>query len=242
MCPTSGAHNHAFPGTQISASTWARRDPSSDSLTRLREHRSSIRTSRSSRYVLTVYFKNRAFSFLNTHHSFYLRDDRNASPAVRVRLIRRTRRVSLAHRAPPPAFRDLRLARPMLLPPRPILLLKLARPVPPPLPPRPIPLLSLARPMPVPPQLIPLLKLAQPIPVRLIPLKRARPMPLRPIPLPRLARLTPLRHPVQSVITTLPEQYDTAHDLHDHILLKPALPLISIPNFELIKSDIYYFM
>ena len=52
----------------------------------------------------------------------------------------------------------------------------------------------------------------------------------------RLARPTPLRRPIQGVTTTLPEEYDTAHDLDDHIMLfrhEPAL--ISIPNFEIIK-------
>jgi hypothetical protein len=57
----------------------------------------------------------------------------------------------------------------------------------------------------------------------------------------RLARLTPLRRPIQGVTTTLPEHYDTAHDLDDHIMLFRREPaLISIPSFEIIKSDIIY--
>jgi hypothetical protein len=53
--PPPRTHSHACLGTQISASTWARMDRSSASLTPLREHHSSIRTSRSSRCVLTTY-------------------------------------------------------------------------------------------------------------------------------------------------------------------------------------------
>src|SRR6267154_2510506 len=55
MSPPLRTHSHACLGTQISTSVWVRRDPSSVSLTRLRENHSSIRTSRSSRCVLTAY-------------------------------------------------------------------------------------------------------------------------------------------------------------------------------------------
>ena len=48
-------HNHAWLEMQRSTSAWARRDPSSASLMRLRGNHSSIRTSRSSRCVLTAY-------------------------------------------------------------------------------------------------------------------------------------------------------------------------------------------
>ena len=43
--PPLRTHSHARPGTQISTSPWARRDPSSASLTRVQEIHSSIRTS-----------------------------------------------------------------------------------------------------------------------------------------------------------------------------------------------------
>jgi hypothetical protein len=115
------------------------------------------------------------------------------------------------------------------MPLRPILLRRLAprmplRPIPlrrlvPPMPLRQIPLLRPAPLMPLLP--IPLLRPAQPMPPQLILLLRlAVQMPLRPIRILRLTRRTPLR-PIQSVITTLLEHYDTAHDLDDHILLFP---------------------
>jgi hypothetical protein len=58
-------HNHAWLEMQRSTSAWARRDPSSASLTRLRGNHSSIRTSRSSRCVLTAYHKHIIFEYLS---------------------------------------------------------------------------------------------------------------------------------------------------------------------------------
>src|SRR5260370_40938718 len=55
LSPTSQTRSHVWPGTQISASAWARRDPSSASLINLWARQSSIRTSRSSRCVGTTY-------------------------------------------------------------------------------------------------------------------------------------------------------------------------------------------
>jgi hypothetical protein len=163
---------------------------------------------------------------------FFLHDDSNASAGTRIRRIRR--RLRLVRQTPLRPIPLRRLARPMPL--RPIPLRRLARPMPP----RPIPLRRLALPMslrPIPPR-----RLAPPMPLRPIPLRRlARLMSLLLIPLLRLALPTPLQRPIQGVTSTLPEQYDTAHGLDDHILLFPLeLALISIPNFETLKSDIYY--
>jgi hypothetical protein len=113
---------------------------------------------------------------------------------------------------------------------QPILLLRPVRPM---QPLQPIPFLRLAQRVPLRP--IQLLRLTQRVPLQPILLLRvARPMPPRPI---RLARPTPpLRRPIQGVTTTLSEQYDTAHDLDDHI----SLVMLTLPNFETIKSDVYY--
>ena len=127
-----------------------------------------------------------------------------------------------------------------LAPPMPLQQIPLLKPAPP-MPLRPIPLLRLAPPMPLLP--IPLLRPARPMPPQLIPLLRpAVQMPLRPIRILNLTQRTLLR-PIQSVITTLTEHYDIAHDLDDHILLFPRSASSVVSNFythfEVDEADMY---
>ena len=65
-------------------------------------------------------------------------------------------------------------------------------------------------------------------------------MPLGQIRVLRLPRRTPGRCPIQGVTTMLPEQYDTAHDSGDHILLSCQARLEQlIPNFEIYEADMH---
>jgi hypothetical protein len=260
LSPTSQTRSHVWPGTQISAWAWARRDPSSASLTNLWARRSSIRTSRSFRYVRKTYCINCLF-FLSL-----LRDHRNASPVARTRRTRRARLLWPVRRAPLPPIRLLRLARrvPLSLPP--IRLLRLARRVPLSLPPIRLPRLAQEVPLSLPPIRLPRLargvppppiRLLRPVrgvplppiqllrPARGVPLPPIRPLkPVRPIRLLRPSRRAPLRRPIQGVTSTLPDQYDTAHDLDVLLFLTGRLEpsLMSIPNFNIYDLDIYVFM
>ena len=173
--PPSRTRSRACLGMQKSTSAWARRDPSSASLTRLREDHSSIRTSRFSRCVLAA---PTVFILFFEYLSFLVHNDSNALVGARIRL-------SPARQTPLRPILLRRLARQMPL--RPI---RLLRPVQRVLL-RPIQLRRLARLMPLQPIL--LLRLARLMPLRPILLRRlAQLMPLQPIQLLRLARQMPL--------------------------------------------------
>ena len=113
--PPLRTHSHAFPGTQISTSPWARRDPSLASLTRVQEIHTLIRTSGpvpalpGACYSLLYSF----FSFFlsNIYHSFYA-----STAMLRRELAGNANSTTQSSSAPDTtAIRLLRLVRPMSL-------------------------------------------------------------------------------------------------------------------------------